>query len=56
MKISCKHKEIVMVNCTGDKLEDGAYEIDFCIRCHICDKELFRISEYGRSIINLSKH
>jgi hypothetical protein len=54
--MSCEHKEIVMFNTSGKKLENGAYEVDFGIRCHYCDKELFRISEYKRTIVNISKH
>ncbi len=52
----CEHKEIVMVNKMGNKIEKGGYEVDFVIRCHTCDKELFRISEYKRRIVNISKH
>lgn len=55
-KMVCKHAEIVIGNMPGGQLERGSYEIDFVIRCHACDEELFRISEYKRQIHNLSKH
>ena len=56
MKKPCVHRTIVMENTTGKKLETGGYEVDFRIRCHDCDAELFRVSEYKREIVNLSKH
>lgn len=52
----CKHKEIVMSNTQGGKLEKGGYEVDFVVSCNICNEELFRISEYKRIIHNISKH
>jgi len=52
----CEHKVIVMVNKSGKKLENGAYEVDFIIRCNVCNKELFKISEHEREIFNISKH
>lgn len=54
--ITCEHREIIMVNSRGIKLESGGYEVDFSIECCDCRKELFRISEYKRKIHNLSKH
>ena len=54
--MACEHREIVMANTEGRKSETGGYEVDFTIRCHICDEELFRISEYKRVIHNISKH
>lgn len=52
----CEHREIIMGNTEGSKLSNGGYEVDFVIRCDVCDKELFRISEYKRVIHNISKH
>lgn len=52
----CKHPQIVMFNTTGKPLKDGSFEVDFGIRCGVCSEELLRIGEYGRDIINLSKH
>lgn len=54
--MTCEHKEIVMANMTGVKSVSGGNEVDFVIRCHECNEELFRISEYQRIIHNLSKH
>lgn len=56
MEETCQHTKIVFANTTGEPLPRGGYEVDFLIRCHNCKKELFRVSEYGREIINLSKH
>lgn len=55
-EIDCPHKEIVMVNREGKKCEGGGNEVDFVIRCHDCDEDLFRISEYKRTFTNLSHH
>lgn len=54
--MTCVHKEIIMVNAIGRKLESGGHEVDFVIRCHICDEELFRMGEYRKIIHNYSKH
>lgn len=56
MNINCEHREILMENCEGKKLQGTGREVDFIIRCYICKEELFRISEYKRRIHNLSKH
>lgn len=53
--MTCFHEMIVMANTNGKPCGMG-YEVDFVIRCHICEEELFRISEYKREIHNLSKH
>ena len=52
----CEHKSITLYNTTGKKIDSGGYEVDFAIRCHDCNEELFRISEYKREVVNLSKH
>lgn len=55
--MECKHKTIVLANRRGMKSETGDwYEVEFIVRCHECDKELLCISEYGREIVNISKH
>lgn len=54
--MNCEHKEIIIANTEGQKCEKGGNEVDLIISCHICDEELFRISEYRRVIWNLSKH
>lgn len=54
--MNCQHKEIVMVNKEGKKCKNGGHELDFVIRCNICKNELFRISEYKRTIHNISYH
>lgn len=54
--MDCEHKEIVLANVTGKRLKKGGYEIDFLVRCNDCDEVFFRVSEYGREIINISKH
>lgn len=51
----CRHKEITFSNVTGFKHENFS-EVDFLITCNLCKKELFRMSEYGKTIINVSKH
>ena len=45
-----------MANTAGKRCENGGHEVDFVIRCHICNEELFRISEYKRIIHNISKY
>jgi len=52
----CEHKSITLCNTTGNKIKFGGYEVDFLIKCHECGEELFRISEYKREIVNISKH
>lgn len=54
--MECEHKTIVLANATGEKSDSGGYEVDFLIKCNDCEQELFRISEYKREIVNLSKH
>ncbi|MCG7435544.1 hypothetical protein [Lysinibacillus fusiformis] len=56
--MDCEHKEIVLANAIGKKLDTGTggYAVDFLVRCNDCDEEFFRVSEYGRDIVNLSKH
>ncbi|AZV43634.1 hypothetical protein BAOM_3025 [Peribacillus asahii] len=54
--MDCKHKEIVMVNKVGKRCETGGHEVDFVIKCRMCDEDLSRISEYKRIIYNISKH
>jgi hypothetical protein len=44
------------VTIEGEKSENGGREVDFVISCHVCNKELFRISENKRIIHNISKH
>lgn len=44
--MDCEHKEIVLANAIGKKLDTGGFEVDFLVRCNDCDKEFFRISEY----------
>ncbi len=54
--MECEHKAIVLSNTIGKKLATGGYEVDFLVQCSNCNKELFRVSEYKREIVNLSKH
>lgn len=55
--VTCEHREIVIVNTEGKRIENSrGREVDLLIRCDDCGEELFRISEYKRRIINLSKH
>lgn len=54
--MDCEHKEIVLANATGKKSDTGGYEVDFLVRCNYCDEEFFRVSEYKREIVNISKH
>lgn len=54
--IECNHEEIIMCNRTGKKRDTSCWEVDFVIECNECGEILFRISEYGREIVNLSKH
>lgn len=54
--MNCEHKEIVLANAAGKKSDRGSFEVDFLVRCNDCHKEFFRISEYGREIVNISKH
>lgn len=37
--VICEHREIVMVNCEGKKLQTGGHEVDFTIRCNNCDED-----------------
>jgi len=55
-EIDCPHKNIVMVNREGKKRDSGGREVDFAIRCDDCNEDLFCISEYQRTILNLSRH
>lgn len=55
--MDCKHETIVLANRMGKKSETGGwFEVEFIVRCHDCEEELFCISEYGREIVNNSKH
>lgn len=54
--MTCEHMKITIVNRAGKRHEYGGREVDFIIRCNDCDRELFKISEYRRTFINLSKH
>lgn len=55
----CEHNVVLLANQSGKDIPSdrrNVQEVDFLIVCADCEEELFRISEYKREIINLSKH